>query len=89
MNEDNSVTVYADSQVRYDFPPSAESLKELRDDLLEKEIVILKDGIYVFAQNYKFNSPSAVVDFIIGGSNNGWQYWKDGSGLPINETLRS
>ena len=88
LNEDNTLTVYADSQVRYDIEPSSDSLKELRDDLLEKEIVILKDGKYVFAQNYTFGSPSASVDFIIGGSNNGWQYWKDGSGLPINETLR-
>lgn len=88
LNEDNTLTVYADSQVRYDIEPSSDSLKELRDDLLEKEIVILKDGKYIFAQNYTFGSPSASVDFIIGGSNNGWQYWKDGSGLPINETLR-
>lgn len=88
LNEDNTVTVYADSQVRYDFEPGAESLKELRDEFLEKEIVIQKDGKYVFSQNYTFGSPSTAVDFIIGGSNNGWQYWKDGSGLPIHETLR-
>ena len=89
LNEDNTVTVYAESQVRYDVAPNADSLKELREDFLEKEIVILKDGEYVFAQNHTFGAPSAAVDFLIGGSNNGWQYWKDGSGLPINETLRN
>lgn len=89
LNEDNSVTVYMDSQVRYDFEPSTETLRELREDFLEKEIVIQKDGMYKFAQNYKFGAPSAAVDFIIGGSNNGWQYWKDSSGQPINDTLRN
>lgn len=88
LNEDNTVTVYADSQVRYDFEPSANALKEMREELLEKEIVILRDGVYVFVQNHDFSAPSAAADFIIGGSNNGWQYWKDASGLPINETLR-
>lgn len=89
LNEDNSVTVYGDSQVRYDFEPNADSLKELREEFLDTEIVILKDGVYVFAQNYTFGAPSAATDFIIGGSNNGWQYWKDRNGQSINETLRN
>ncbi|MBE5924054.1 MAG: DUF4357 domain-containing protein [Lachnospiraceae bacterium] len=45
--------------------------------------------LYTQIVKYTFGAPSAAVDFIIGGSNNGWQYWKDGSGLPINETLRN
>lgn len=88
LNEDESLTVYADSQVYFDTEPSADSLKEMRDDFLEKEIIIQKDGGYVFAQSYTFGSPSTATDFIIGGSNNGWNYWKDSTGQIINDSLR-
>jgi len=89
LNKDNSVTVYAGSQVRYAVAPHTDFLKEMRDELLEKEIIILKDRVYVFAQNYTFSSPSTSVDFIIGGSNNGWNYWKNNNGLTINDVLRN
>ena len=88
LNEDGSLTVYADSQVYFGTEPSADSLKEMRDDFLEKEIIIQKDGGYVFAQSYTFGSPSTATDFIIGGSNNGWNYWKDSTGQAINGSLR-
>jgi len=88
LNEDESLTVYADSQVYYDTEPSADSLKEMLDDFLEKEIIIQKDSGYVFAQSYTFGSPSTATDFILGGSNNGWNYWKDSIGQVINDSLR-
>ena len=88
LNEDESLTIFADSQVYFDTEPSADSLKEMRYDFLEKEIIIQKDGGYVFAQSYTFGSPSTATDFIIGGSNNGWNYWKDSTGQIINDSLR-
>ena len=88
LNEDESLTVYADSQVYFDTEPSSDSLKEMRDDFLEKEIVIKKDSEYVFAQSITFGSPSAATDFVLGGSNNGWNYWKDSTGQTINDSLR-
>ena len=88
LNEDGSLTVYADSQVYFGTEPSADSLKEMRDVFLEKEIIIQKDGGYVFAQSYTFGSPSTATDFIIGGSNNGWNNWKDSTGQVINGSLR-
>lgn len=88
LNEDESLTVYADSQVYFGTEPSADSLKEMRGDFLDKEIVVQKDGGYVFVQSYTFGSPSSATDFIIGGSNNGWNYWKDSAGQIINDSLR-
>lgn len=88
LNEDDSITVYADSQLYFNTKPHSESLKEMREDFLEKEIVIKKDGVYLFAQSYTFSSPSTATDFIIGGSNNGWNYWKDRNGNIINDSLR-
>nr|DAR33949.1 MAG TPA: Protein of unknown function DUF262 [Caudoviricetes sp.] len=88
LNEDESLTVYIDSQVYFDTEPSSDSIKEMRDDLLEKEIIIRKDSGYVFAQSFTFGRPSTATDFILGGSNNGWNYWKDSTGQIINDSLR-
>jgi len=88
LHVDQKVTVYADGIVRYSTPPSSSLLKELREDLLEKEIVTLENGVHKFSQDYIFNSPSAAADFILGGSNNGWDSWKDSNGEKINNALR-
>ncbi|MEG0441818.1 MAG: DUF4357 domain-containing protein, partial [Oscillospiraceae bacterium] len=89
LNEDHSLTVYADSQVKYDILPSSESLKDMREEFLEQEIVVKKDQCYYLTQNYTFNSPSTATDFILGGSNNGWIYWKDDKDQLINDSLRN
>jgi len=88
LHEDQRVTVYSGSIVRFSTVPYSTSLKDLREDLLEKEIIIIENGLYKFTQEYTFNSPSAAADFIIGGSNNGWDCWKDTNGEKINDTLR-
>lgn len=88
LNEDNSLKVFAGSEVRYTTSPNASSLKELRDELLEQEIVENNGGRYVFTQDYTFSSPSSATDFLLGGSNNGWNYWKVETGQTINEALR-
>lgn len=88
LNEDNSLVVYAGSQVRFDIPPASDTLKEMRDNFIEQEIIEKKDSVVQFTQNYSFSSPSAATDFILGGSNNGWLYWKDDNNCIINESLR-
>lgn len=67
LNEDNSLTVFAGSEVRYSTRPNAGSLKELRDELLDQEIVEYNGGRNIFAQDYTFNSPSTATDFLLGG----------------------
>lgn len=89
LNEDNSLTVFAGSEVRYKTKPNASRLQELREELLEQEIIEYSGGRYVFSQDYTFNSPSAATDFLLGGSNNGWNYWKVDTGQTINEALRN
>jgi hypothetical protein len=88
LHMDNKLSVYAGSTVRYGTAPSSETLKELREDLIENEIVICEGGIYKFTQDYTFSAPSTATDFILGGSNNGWIYWKDVDGNLINDSLR-
>jgi hypothetical protein len=88
LHTDNKLTVYAGSMVRYNTAPNSETLQELREELVEKEIVICEGGIYKFTQDYTFSAPSTATDFILGGSNNGWIYWKDVDGNLINDSLR-
>lgn len=89
LNEDKTLIVFAGSEIRYSTSPNSTKLQELREDLLEQEIVEYKSGRYLFVQDYTFNSPSAATDFILGGSNNGWNYWKDENGKIINDSLRN
>ena len=89
LNEDKTLIVFAGSEIRYSTSPNSTKLQELREDLLEQEIVEYKSGRHLFVQDYTFNSPSAATDFILGGSNNGWNYWKDENGKIINDSLRN
>lgn len=88
LHPDNQITVFPGSIVRYNSLPSSESLQELREDLLDNDTIICENGVYRFAQEYVFSAPSSATDFILGGSNNGWVYWKDSNGILINDSLR-
>jgi hypothetical protein len=88
LHPDEGLTVYSGSNIRYNIVPTSEALKELRDELIEKEEIIFENGSYVFTRDFKFNSPSQATDFILGGSNNGWDYWKNADDVIINESLR-
>jgi uncharacterized protein with ParB-like and HNH nuclease domain len=88
LHPDESLTVYAGSNIRIQTQPSSETLRELREELLEKEEIVIENGICSFTRDFKFGSPSQATDFIFGGSNNGWDYWKDSNGVIINDCLR-
>jgi hypothetical protein len=89
LHLDEGLTVYSGSNIRHSTPPSSETMRELRDELIEKEEIIFDGGAYVFTRDFKFASPSQATDFIMGGSNNGWDYWKDSNDVTINESLRN
>ncbi len=89
LNKDNSLIVYSGSEIKFSTDPYSTKLKELREDLYEQEIIKCVNGRYIFEQDYLFTSPSAATDFILGGSNNGWIYWKDKNGRLINDCLRN
>lgn len=57
----------------------------LRSTLIEKGIVILKDGKNKFNENYEFSSPSTAGAVIVGYSVNGRTAWKDKNGVTIKE----
>lgn len=88
LHPNNKVTVFANSNIRYQTLPTSKSLIELREELLEKEFAIEENGVCKFLEDYIFNSPSTAAGFIFGGSNNGWDYWKNDAGIRINDCMR-
>lgn len=60
----------------------------LRKRLLAEEVLKEVNDVYVFQQDYIFNSPSAAAATILGRSSNGWKSWKDKNGKTLDELKR-
>jgi hypothetical protein len=60
----------------------------LRKRLLEEGILKKENDVYVFQQDYIFNSPSAAAATILARSANGWMSWKDKNGKTLDELKR-
>ena len=61
------------------------SLKSFRTNLVEKEILKEKNGVYVFQEDFTFSSPSTAASVVLGRSVNGWTKWK----IQDGETVRT
>ena len=60
----------------------------LRKRLIEEGILNKENSVYVFQQDYIFNSPSAAAASILGRSANGWKSWKDKNEKTLDELKR-
>jgi hypothetical protein len=60
----------------------------LRKRLLEEAILKKVNDVYVFQQDYIFNSPSAAAATVLARSANGWTSWKDKNGKTLDELKR-
>ncbi|MDR3190911.1 MAG: DUF4357 domain-containing protein [Lactobacillaceae bacterium] len=89
LNEDDTVKIYPGAQVRSNASDiESDTLKEVRDELLEKEIIQEEIGGIIFVQEYIASSPSNAASLLIGGKINGWSAWTDFEGNLIDDTLR-
>lgn len=61
----------------------------LRKRLLEEGVLKKVNNMYVFQQDYIFNSPSAAAATVLARSANGWTSWKDKSGKTLDELKRN
>lgn len=84
LNVDNSVTVYLGSKIISEIQPDSRVAKEKREELLALDIIIEEDGGFVLTENCDFTSPTLAAEFVLGGSNNGWEIWKGYNGKDIN-----
>lgn len=86
---DDGFVVFRGSQLKKETVPSChEYLINLRQKLLNNEIIIDKNGIYQFAQDYVFNSPSTAGGVLLGRSTNGWTKWRNKDGITLDELKR-
>ncbi len=60
----------------------------LRKRLIEEEILKEENNVYIFQQDYIFNSPSAAAAVVLARSANGWTSWKDKTGETLDELKR-
>jgi len=60
----------------------------LRKRLIEEGILKKENDVFVFQQDYIFNSPSAAAATVSGRSANGWMSWKDKNGKTLDELKR-
>lgn len=89
LNEDESMIIYSGSQVYSKVKDiSSDSLGEERQDLLDEGIIKETTEGLQFMQDYIASSVSKAASLLLGGSRNGWDYWKDSDGVVINDSLR-
>ncbi|WP_218972546.1 GIY-YIG nuclease family protein [Pontibacter ramchanderi] len=86
---DDGFVVFKGSGLKANNTPSCHDyLINLRNKLIEDQIVVNLDGAYKFAQDYVFNSPSTAGGVILGRSTNGWTKWKNKNGITLDALKR-
>ncbi|TYB71881.1 GIY-YIG nuclease family protein [Bizionia gelidisalsuginis] len=60
----------------------------LRKRLVDDALLKVENNVFVFQQDYIFNSPSAAAATILARNTNGWTKWKDIDGRTLDELKR-
>src|SRR6056297_1947082 len=60
-------------------------IRELRQQLIERKVLIEEDNALVFSQDYRFASPSTAAGVLVGGTANGRKAWKTTAGKILKE----
>jgi hypothetical protein len=88
MYGDEGFILFQHSQMVMIPSPSLKTYAELRERLVQDQIVIEQDGVYIFQSDYVFRSPSAACSVVLGRSSNGWTDWKTKDGKTLDEVKR-
>lgn len=90
--EDGSVEVSEGSEIKKYDEDTPEWCIDMFNGLLEDGIVKETDNGAVFIKSYLFVAQkknatglSAAAGLILGGNRNGWEYWRDENGNPLND----
>jgi len=85
---DNGLVVLKDSEAVLEERQSTQKYRyaaNLRQTLLNENIVVKKEDRLVFISDYEFSSPSAAAGVIHGGQANGLTSWKDSKGISLKQ----
>lgn len=81
----NGFIVFAGSQAVLEHRPSAKRMRDKREQLIEKGLLIEKGDHLLFAKDIEFGSPSTAGSVVRGGNTNGLTNWKNSQGIQLKE----
>lgn len=86
IEDDQFVILKGSTAVITHRPSASKSIKRLRETLIKKKVLrkTNDESLYVFEENYAFNSPSYAASAISGGNENGRRQWKH-EGKSLNQ----
>lgn len=61
----------------------------LRAKLIESKILVEEKNVFIFKEDYLFNSPSAAAAAVLGRRANGWTEWKNRQKITIDKLYRN
>lgn len=77
--------VFAGSKAVLEHRPSAKRMRDKREQLIEKGLLVEKDGHLVFVKDIEFGSPSTAGSVVRGGNTNGLTNWKNSQGTQLKD----
>ncbi len=76
------------SEVDMSRPCYSKRLQKQRENAVESGDIIIINGRYMLNVSVSFNAPSPAGEFVLGGSINGWDEWKNKDGKTLDELYR-
>ncbi len=87
--QEDGFVVFKGSKANATLTPTCNStITNLRNKLLNDKILIDKNGIFEFQEDYLFSSPSSAASQVLARNANGWIEWKDKQGKTLDELKR-
>lgn len=87
--QEDGFVVFKGSKANMILAPTTHSAsRNLRQKLIDDKILIEKEGVYVFQEDFLFTSPSSAAMQILARNANGWLEWKDKKGKTLDELKR-
>lgn len=76
------------SEINISKPVNLDTYNLQREKLLANGGIVQENDKYILKVNLSFKTPSGASDFVIGGSTNGWEEWKNSEGKTLDELFR-
>ena len=87
--QEDGFVVYKGSKANLKLSPTcSSSIFNLRSKLMEDKILVQKNNVLEFREDYLFKSPSAAAGQVLARNANGWVEWKNKNGKTLDEIKR-
>ncbi|WP_282127009.1 GIY-YIG nuclease family protein [Marinifilum flexuosum] len=87
--KEDGFVVFKGSKANKELAPACNNwIKNHRANLIERKVLLEKNGVLIFQENEIFNSPSSAATQVLGRNANGWTEWKDRKGKTLDELKR-